>query len=120
MLSRKQIVDDINQKISSGGSNPSECPLTAIQATIIMHTLDQIHSEQADVKSTLALIQLAISEMRLENARQTGYKQGAGFWFKLGAGTMVVTLLGGVALVVAAMSGHIDLASLLKLGEVVK
>lgn len=90
----------------------SVCPLTAVQAATIIHALNDISKDQVEIKATQALLQLAITDMRLENARQTGFKQGAGFWFKAGAAAMVVSIGSGFLMIVAIVTGKVDIATL--------
>lgn len=106
MKSLDRLKEDIDNTASK-----DPCPLTAMQASAIVHNLITIASKQESIEESIEEMQADISKICLESARRSGFKQGAGFWFKAGAVAMTVAVGGGLLILVALITGNVDIAA---------
>ena len=90
-----------------------QCPLSQLQASAVIHNLNSMSEDINALEVSTAIVEETVSKMVLENAKQNGFKQAAGFWFKAGAITMTIVLVGLLLIMLALLIGGVDLVSFL-------
>jgi hypothetical protein len=105
----------LKDKVEDHEEEGEGCPLSAMQAGIIISSLTTIADDQAEMKQCISVIKSDINEIKINAARDEGHKEGATFWFKAGGLSVITALVGGGTLVLLFLTGKVDFSTFLTL-----
>lgn len=115
MQDSNSAMSDLSTADIASRPGASTCPLTIVQAATMIHHLKQMVKEMGEIKTNQNLMRVDIAELKLDKAKNDGFKSGAGFWFKAGVVTTALAVWVAIIAIIAIVTGRLDLTTLFKL-----